>query len=129
MIEFQGNTYKSYTKLCQEFNVNLRTFARRKSKDMTLEQCLGFDESVKGRAITFEDTVFKSQAALLDHYKIPAVTYWDRIKRGLSQRQALGIDPYKPQYAGWQEIGLCNEEGIEIEKANYLLYEIINQIS
>lgn len=79
--------------------------------------------------VVFEDKEFRSQKEFLKYYGVPENTYWQRRKRGLSMRQCLGLDPYRPSYARWREMGLCDVDGVEIEKAHYRLYEIVNRIN
>lgn len=95
-----GNVYESISSMCNHYGVSIDTYSFRLKTGMDKESALTTSVGDLGHAIVPEEertdpfgNVYRSRKEMCEKYDIPVNTYCLRLKRGCTQRQALGIDP------------------------------------
>lgn len=115
-VEFRGIKYPSLSKLAEAYNQKYHTFFDRLHvQKFTLEQALGLEEVLTGSEVFFEDEMFPSFEELARTYQVNRVTLRDRIERGWTMREALGLDPKPMKQNNVIEFG-----GIKYESRRHL---------
>lgn len=92
-----GVGYVSGADACRNLGVKFGTYRKRLSKGCSKEEALGISIMPDGRSkrgVKHELLAKKySIEELSELYKVPVVTIRDRLKRGATTRQAVGLDP------------------------------------
>lgn len=94
-IVFQGKTYKNRADLCHAFGVKPTTFRNRHNKrGYSLEQALGLEPIPDKRKKQYhlQGKTYDSKKAFLSAFNIREVTFDDRVKRGYTLAQAVGLE-------------------------------------
>lgn len=93
----RGVGYRSAADACRKLGVKLITYKKRLAKGFSKEEALGISVVQDGR---FEKRMMHellgkkhSIDELSELYKVPASSIRDRLKRGATTRQAVGLDP------------------------------------
>lgn len=91
-----GIGYKSATDACTKLDVKYITYRKKIAKGLTIEQALGIISVEDGRAVRGKkfdvDGIPRTIEELSESFKVPAMTIRDRLQRGATTRQALGLD-------------------------------------
>ena len=94
-----GLIFKTFSSMCEHYGLNLNVYRKRLNLGWTLRQALGIDsEPIGNNFVTCPNgLIFKSKKQMCDYYNETETTYQSRLRRGWTERQALGIDP--PKYS------------------------------
>lgn len=91
-----GVGYKSATDACTKLNVKYVTYRKNLRKGFSVEQALGIDPVTDGRMARGKKFVVDGKKNTIKELSIsnnvPEMTIRDRLKRGATIRQALGLD-------------------------------------
>jgi len=95
-IEIGGKKYKSALQACTELDINYATYRRRHYQGWTKEQIFGLEPKEDGRSkkrkiYILNDQQF-SMKELSEKFKVSVPTIADRLNRGASLEQAVGIE-------------------------------------
>ncbi len=108
-IKYEGKTYSSYVELCKTYEVNYNTFKIKKSKGLSLEECLAKSQNI----IEYNGKIYSSKRKLCQDYDINYITFLDREKRGLSIEECLSEKHFssKSNNTSYKELQEnCNED-------------------
>ena len=100
-IEFEGNTYKSVTDLCDKYNVKYNTYYIRKKRGFTLEECIyGKDTKVNpstndnANVIDHFGNKFINEAHMCRYHNVKYSTYKSRKDKGWPLPKCLSDKSY-----------------------------------
>ena len=87
-----GKTYPTIRDMCRAWNITEGQFDSRRSHGWTIKECLTIPRGARRNQGEITDHLgnkYPSYQAMCDAYHISDSTYQERIKRGLSQKDAL----------------------------------------
>ena len=103
--DHKGNSFATLKEMCEHWGISVRLFFKRTAMGYSLMRVLttdvklgAFSQLIAGRnakqVTDHEGTVFQSVSALCKHWGISMSTYNQRIKKGMSVKEAL-LTPIK----------------------------------
>ena len=98
-VTVAGVVFPSIKSACERFGVSLQTTARRLRNGWTPEQAVGIAPAPKrrhdGTELTTTEGVFRSITAASEHFGVEAALMRDRLAKGWSTNEAVGVVPRK----------------------------------
>jgi len=100
--KIEGNIYPNLPSICREYNISLNTVYKRWSRGKRGDELIPLKKRKSYIAPVIEPKFkliidgikFKSYALACVKYNVKFITFRVRKKRGLTDRQALGLDPW-----------------------------------
>ena len=92
-----GNKYPTLKHLCDAYNIEVSAFRYRRNKGWPIKDCIyGRPElTIQNSGLKLDDRQYYNTKAALDKLGIAQSTYHNRIARGWSQDEALGLKKHK----------------------------------
>ena len=114
----KGGRYSSVKAMCDAYKINIKSYRSRLNLGWTQRQALGVDEPPNGvmkamgkPSVCPNGEEFPTIKAMCDAYGVTFWTYKNRLKSGLTQRQALNLDTLPDK--GRVRIPCCCPKGKE----------------
>ena len=85
LVDHEGNHFDTLKELCSHWEVNPKTFLKRKERGWNLKECLVGREPIKCP----DGLEFKTWSEVAEHYCVDRSTLRRRMSRGMSLEQAL----------------------------------------
>lgn len=92
LIRYEGKTFKSMTELSQHYGIEVRLLGQRLFRGWTLYKALHTPVGSTNRGIPCKDhkgNTYLTMTDMTQHYGLPVHVYYNRIKNGWSQEDAL----------------------------------------
>lgn len=97
VIEYKGKKYKDIKSLAKEYGIKYTTFYGRLVRGRTIEEAIEFKKKTyspkESDIIIFDGKSYDSQRELARSYGIDYSKYYNRIRKGWSQSEALELVP------------------------------------
>ena len=89
-FDYQGNEFKSIIAMCEHYGISRFLYTHRRSKGLTLEQCL--QKVSRYRVFDHLGNEFNTKKEMCEHYGISFSTFSSRMEAGWTLKNALTVD-------------------------------------